>query len=90
MTLFLFLILQVGDLTTTLLFLHRGVAEGNPLIAAALGASGHPVMSLLLAKVAGCALAWFAWKSGRLRLLRRANVFFALCVAWNVAAMVPR
>jgi hypothetical protein len=30
----------------------------------------------------------YAWKSRRLRLLRRANLFFAACVAWNLLALV--
>ncbi|HEV2447008.1 MAG TPA: DUF5658 family protein [Candidatus Sulfopaludibacter sp.] len=87
MTLLLFLLLQVGDLATTLAFLHHGVAEGNPLVALALRASAHPALALFLVKAAGCALAWAAWKTGRRRVLRGANFFFALCVAWNLAAM---
>jgi hypothetical protein len=87
MTLLLFLLLQAGDLATTLLFLHRGVAEANPLVAAVLRMPAHPAAALLVVKAAGCGLALFAWKSGRHPLLRRANIFFALCVAWNLAAL---
>jgi hypothetical protein len=32
-------------------------------------------------------LAIIAWRSRRIALLRRANVFFALCVAWNLTAI---
>ena len=85
--LLLFLLLQLGDLGTTMLFLGRGVAEANPVVAGALGAFQHPAASLLLVKLAACGLGWVAWKSGRYRLLRRANVFFALCVLWNGAAL---
>jgi hypothetical protein len=87
-TLLLFLLLQLGDLATTVAFLDRGVAEANPLMAAAMRASTHPAIPPLLVKVAGCGLACFAWRSGRRKLLRRANVFFALCVAWNLAALL--
>ena len=87
MTLFLFLLLQAGDLATTVAFLHRGIAEANPLIAAALRAPLQPAVALAAVKAAGCVLAWVAWKTGRARLLRRANLFFAVCLLWNLAAM---
>jgi hypothetical protein len=32
-------------------------------------------------------MALFAWKSRRFRLLRRANLFFAVCVGWNLLAI---
>jgi hypothetical protein len=89
MTLFLiFLTLQLFDAVTTLVFLGRGVAEGNPLIAAFFHTSGHPAITLVLVKTAACALALVAWKGRRTALLRRANVFFALCVVWNLAAIL--
>jgi hypothetical protein len=84
---FLFLALQIFDAGTTLIFLGRGVSEGNPLIRALLDTSAHPALALALVKAAACALAWAAWKSRRIVLLRRANVFFALCVVWNAAAI---
>jgi hypothetical protein len=83
----LFLALQCCDAATTMVFLRHGIAEGNPLIAAAIRASTHPGLTLVWIKAAACALALFAWKTRRLTLLRRANVFFALCVVWNVAAL---
>lgn len=86
----LFLILQAGDLATTLAFLHRGIVEGNPLVAALLRAPLHPAVALAAVKAAACALAWLAWKSGRARLVRRANLFFTLCIAWNVVAAVSK
>jgi hypothetical protein len=90
MTLFAFIALQLGDLATTLLFLHHGVAEGNPLIAAALRLSSHPALPLAAVKVAGCALALYCWHTGRRALLRRINLFFAACVVWNIAAFTAR
>jgi hypothetical protein len=89
MTLVAFICLQVLDTLTTLLFLHHGVAEGNPLIRAAMAGSVQPGMALVLAKVFAVALAAFAWRSGRTRLLRKVNLLFLLCIAWNlVAALV--
>lgn len=87
MTLLLFFLLQLGDAATTLAFLHRGISEANPLVAALLRMPASPAVTLVAVKVLGCGLAAFAWKSGRRPLLRRVNVFFALCVVWNLAAL---
>jgi hypothetical protein len=85
--LLIFVLLQAGDAATTGMFLARGVTEGNPLLHALFASTGHPGWSLAAAKLAACGLALIAWRSGRMRLLRRANLFFALCVAWNLAAI---
>jgi hypothetical protein len=82
-----FLTLQLFDAGTTLVFLARGVAEGNPLIGAMLRLSPHPAFALVAVKAAAFALALLAWKGRRTALLRRANVFFAVCVVWNLAAI---
>ncbi|MBZ5622621.1 MAG: DUF5658 family protein [Acidobacteriia bacterium] len=86
MALLAFVLLQVMDTLTTLLFLHHGVAEANPLIRAVLAGSAQPGMALALPKIFAIALAAFAWRSGRQGLLRKMNVLFALCVAWNLLA----
>jgi len=86
MILVAFICLQVIDILTTLLFLHHGVAEGNPLIRAAMAGSVQPGMTLVLAKVFAIALASLAWRSGRTRLLRKVNLLFLLCIAWNLVA----
>jgi hypothetical protein len=82
----LFVALQFCDALTTVLFLRHGVAEANPLIRFAFALASPPV-ALFADKTAGCALAWLAWRSHRVRLLRRVNCFFALCVAWNLLAL---
>lgn len=88
MPLVAFICLQVLDGLTTLLFLGRGVAEGNPLVRAALHASQTgPALPLVAVKLAGIAVALYAYRSGRLKMLRRINVLFALCVAWNLVAV---
>lgn len=81
------LALQLFDLATTLIFLRHGVAEANPLVAALIRHSAKPALAVLLTKAAGCGLGLFAWTSGRTRLLRRANLFFAVCVGWNLVAI---
>jgi hypothetical protein len=83
----LFLALQLGDLATTLLFLRHGVGEANPLVAVLIRLCAQPAVAVLLVKAAGCGLAAYAWNSRRFRLLRRANLFFALCVGWNLLAI---
>ena len=85
--LLLFIALQLCDALTTLVFLRHGVAEANPLIRFALHLSASPILPLLAVKAAGCALAWLARRSHRLRLLCRVNCFFAACVAWNLLAI---
>ena len=87
MVLFVFVALQFCDLATTLMFLQHGVGEANPLVAALIRISAQPVLAMLLVKAAGCALAVYAWRGRRTRLLRRANLFFAVCVGWNLLAI---
>jgi hypothetical protein len=84
--LFEFVSLQVFDLVSTLLFLGHGVPEGNPLMRLAISVS--PVLGLAVPKAAAVLLAVYAWQSGRVRLLRRMNVLFTLCVVWNLASLV--
>jgi len=81
-----FLVLQLCDAGTTLVFLTRGVAEGNPLIGWLMHAA-NPAVALVVAKAAACGLALVAWRSRRTALLRRANLFFSVCVVWNLVAM---
>jgi hypothetical protein len=87
LNLLLFVALQFGDLATTLWFLSRGVEEGNPLVAALIRVSTHPAISLALLKAAACCLAYLAWRRNRLRLLRRINLMFLICVGWNLLAV---
>ena len=81
----LFVALQVCDLLTTLLFLRHGVREANPLMRAAIAVASHPLIALALPKLA--ALALYAARSGRTRLLSRINMLFTCCVAWNLVAL---
>jgi hypothetical protein len=85
--LLVFLALQFCDLATTLVFLQHGVGEANPLVGALMRVSAQPAVAVLLVKAAACGLAVYGWRSRRTRLLRRANVFFAVCVGWNLLAI---
>ena len=85
--LLIFFVLQGCDMATTLVFLHHGVSEGNPLVGAALRLSNHPAIGLTVVKLAGCGLGILAYRTNRRRLLLRVNILFAACVAWNLAAI---
>jgi len=74
------------DILTTLLCLHHGVQEANPLIRAALANSADPRMALGIPKVLAIALATVVWYSRRKRLLRKVNVVYLVFVAWNLAS----
>ena len=88
MLLLIFVCLQVLDGATTLWFLSQGISEANPMIHALLDIFRRPEFALALPKLFGIALAVFAWYSGRHRLLRNINLVFAICVTWNVVAIV--
>lgn len=85
-----FVVLQVADALTTLLFLHNGVGEANPLIRLVLTAFGDPRLALTAPKLFAVALGFYAWRSGRRGLLRKMNLLFALCAGWNLMAMAVR
>ena len=79
--------LQALDGLTTLWFLHRGLMEANPLLRFAFQHLGPPAAALTAAKILSVAAAWWAWRSGRRRLLVRMNLFFGGCVVWNLFAL---
>lgn len=82
-----FFALQVCDLATTLVFLRHGVAEANPLVAALMHVFSQPAFAVGAVKAVACLMAYCAWNSRRITLLRRANLFFAVCVGWNLIAI---
>ena len=88
MLLIQFVVLQIADAVTTLVFLQHGVNEANPLIHMALALFGQPVLGLALAKALGIGVALLAWRTGRCGILRKINLLFAACVAWNLLAIV--
>ncbi len=79
--------LQVLDFLTTVAFLVHGVREANPLVRLVLDTS-HPLGGLLAVKVLAAALGIYCWRCGRMRLLGRINILFAVVVAWNLAALI--
>jgi hypothetical protein len=83
-----FAYLQGLDILTTLAFLLAGVQEGNVLVKAVLQLTGNPVLGLLAVKAAALLLGGYCWWRGRMTILKRANVFFAGLVAWNLFCLI--
>jgi hypothetical protein len=83
-----FFYLQALDLLTTLAFLAHGVREGNPVVRLVLEAAPSPLGGLVALKLVAVGLALYCWRNGRLRLLGKMNVFFAIVVIWNLLALV--
>jgi len=83
-----FVYLQLLDLLTTLAFLSLGLREINPLVWVLIRTAGTPAAGLLAAKGLAAALGFFCWRRRRLRLLSRANVFYAVLVVWNLVALL--
>ncbi len=82
--------LQLLDVLTTLVFLDGGVREANPIVKFALGAAPTPLAGLLAVKLFAISMAFFCWRTSRTRMLKCANVFFALLVTWNLVAILAR
>lgn len=83
-----FVYLQLLDILTTLAFLMQGVAEANPFVRWALEAGENPIQSLLMVKVLAVALAVYCVVRARHRVLRLANIFFAIVVAYNLVVII--
>jgi hypothetical protein len=81
-------VLQMMDLISTLVFLHHGVQEANPLVRFMMGATAGPLAGLLAMKVAATALACFCYQTQRLNLLRKATVGYAGLIVWNLIAIL--
>ena len=88
MLLLIFVCLQIMDALTTIVFLRFGVQEANPVVRMAIASFAWPEFGVVGPKLFAIGLGVFAWRTGRLRLLRVMNVLFAACVLWNVVAVV--
>jgi hypothetical protein len=80
--------LQVLDFMTTTAFLLNGIREGNPLVRMAIRYGPTPLSGLLLVKLAAVFLGIYCWRFGKVRLLGRINILFAVVIAWNLAALI--
>jgi hypothetical protein len=80
--------LQVLDYLTTIAFLLIGVQEGNPLVRLVIEHAPSPLWGLAVVKGFALLLGLYCLKAGKLRLLSRVNIMFALLVAWNMIALI--
>jgi hypothetical protein len=83
-----FIYLQALDLLSTVAFLMSGVAEANPLIRFAMRTAGDPLVGLISIKATAFILAMTCLALGKVKLLQKANVFFALLVVWNLVSLI--
>jgi hypothetical protein len=83
-----FLYLQVLDALTTLLGFRAGLVEGSPFVRILLHTG--PVTGLLADKAIALLIAATCVWSGRLRLIRWANYWFAAVVGWNLVMILVR
>jgi hypothetical protein len=80
--------LQILDFLTTLTFLLYGVQEANPIVQWFLDQTPSPVYGLILVKMIAVVLGIMVWRLGRMRLLARINILFAIVVTWNLLALI--
>ncbi|HTQ54716.1 MAG TPA: DUF5658 family protein [Bryobacteraceae bacterium] len=79
----IFALLQVADLTTTLIVFRMGGVEQNPLVQH-LMAAGGAVQGVILAKIIALAVGVTCLVASKHRALSIANLVFAAIVAWNL------
>jgi hypothetical protein len=79
-----FILLQCLDLLTTLVFISRGLTEGNPIVHWALYFTGVPWVGMVLMKLVASLIGLYCYTNGRVNLLRRANMAYSLVVGWNL------
>jgi hypothetical protein len=80
--------LQLLDYLSTVAFLALGVPEGNPVVRMVVEAAPNPLVGLGLVKVCALGLGFYCVKRGKLQLLSRINIAFAVIVAWNLMALI--
>src|SRR3569833_949264 len=72
--------LQCLDILTTLLFLSRGIGEGNALVAWMLPHVQAPLICLAVAKIPAMTLALYWYLRGRVFVLQLAYLCYAVVV----------
>jgi len=81
-----FLYLQLLDALTSLLGFRAGLTEASPFIRMLVEAG--PVAGLLADKILAVALALVCLWSGRARLIRWVNYWYAALVTWNIVLIL--
>jgi hypothetical protein len=79
----LFLYLQVLDFLTTMVGLKYGLGEASPFIRSLMHLG--PAAAVILSKGVAVALALLCIRINKAHLIRRANIWYAALVVWNLA-----
>jgi hypothetical protein len=79
----IFVYLQVLDLITTLVGFRIGAVEASPFIARLVHTSS-PVLGVAASKVLAVAIGGLCHVTGRSRIVRWINYWFAALIVWNL------
>ena len=79
-----FLALQCLDVLTTLIFLSKGVREGNPLYSLALPYVHAQWIGLIAVKLLAMFIGYWCYRTGKIGTLRLANIGYSAIVVWNL------
>lgn len=79
--------LQIADIISTLIFLHLGIREANPLVGYLINLT-NPLTGLLLIKLIGIGLGLFCFFCNRMDFLKGINICYIIVVLWNLAAIL--
>ena len=82
----MFLVLQIADVVTTLLFMSRGIAETNPLASYLMDHCG-PLAGLLLLKSVAISIALLCKVEAHPKFVRGINVVYVVIVLVNIATL---
>jgi hypothetical protein len=80
--------LQILDILTTLTCFAHGAVEANPVVSFLITTTGDPITGLVTVKIIATMMGVFCHASGRVRLLRRGNLFFWIIVVWTSIAAI--
>ncbi len=82
-----FLVLQCLDVLTTLIFLSKGVREGNPLFLLTSPYVHAQWIRLIALKLLAMLIGFYCYRQGKFAALRIANIGYAGIVGWNLLAI---
>lgn len=79
-----FVALQCLDVLTTLIFLSKGVREGNPLVSWTLPYVHAQWVGLISVKLFAMVIGFYCYRNGKFAALRIANIGYSAIVGWNL------
>jgi uncharacterized protein DUF5658 len=79
-----FLALQCLDALTTLIFLSKGIREGNPLFSWTTPFVHAQWAGLIAVKLFAMLIGFSCYRNGKFAALRMANIGYSAIVGWNL------